>query len=112
MWSGFLVKRSIKYHQCSLSEYNDVYDEYSRSVEEESCISPRTGRVLFRYLMIVSDLFLPKTARQYLYGDDDALKESLEKVEEAEDEAENDGDADGEDLSLIGKLPFLPFRNF
>ena len=33
----------------SPSEYNDVYDEYSRSVEEESCISPRTGKL---YLVI------------------------------------------------------------
>lgn len=51
------------------------------------------------------DFHLSKTARQYLYGDDDALKESLEKVEEAEDEGE--GEADGEDLSLIGKLIFF-----
>lgn len=82
-------------------------------MEEESCISPRTGKLyLVIKMMTISKrlLFFAESARQYLYGDDDVVK-SLEKVEEEEgygdnrnDDEGDEGEEDSTDPSLIGKI--------
>lgn len=49
VWILVLNCKKINYHPFFdyPLEYNEYYDEYSRSLDEDLCISPTTGKIFF-----------------------------------------------------------------